>query len=50
LIDELEPVESVDEDARQRLELFPWPLAMALLLSLLIAWLRYARPRRLAYG
>ncbi len=40
LIDELEPVESDPDIYRPVTELYPWPLAAALLLSLLLLWQR----------
>ena len=44
-IDQIEPVESEDENFRPLTELFPWPLGMALLLSVLGA-LTMLFPRR----
>ena len=50
LIDELEPVESIDDNFRLRRELFAWPLTVAMLLGLFIAWFRYARFNGVAHG
>ncbi len=50
LIDELEPVESNDDNFRIRRELFAWPLSVALLLGLLISWFRYARFNGVGHG
>lgn len=50
LIDQLEPVESNDDNFRLRRELFAWPLSIAMILGLLIAWFRYARFNGVAHG
>ncbi len=43
LIDELEPIESEEENFRVRHELFMWPLGLALLLSMLMTILWHGR-------
>ena len=50
LIDQLEPVDSDNENFRLRRELFAWPLSIALLLALLIVWCRYGRVDGVAHG
>jgi len=42
MLDELEPSEGSNEYYRPRSELYPWPLGLAFILSLLLAWLRGA--------
>jgi len=43
LLDQLEPSEGESEYYRPQMELYAWPLGMALLLSLLLAWRRSAQ-------